>query len=402
MRSLMHRKKRTTRHPGRWVIKSFSLFAAVVLLTVILPSSVFAQSGITIGTPYPGVEVRPGETIEFPLKVRNNTSGSQKVEIRMVSVPDNWEWTLEGGGRSVDRVFVDGNSYENIKLNIDIPADAKEGRYQVVLEARGTGSSSRLTIDMQIKEDAKQSSEISVEYPDLEGSPSTAFKFRVDITNNSSQAQSYSLAANVPRGWQAAFSPAYSSEKIASISVEPNKNQGLDVNIDPPDLVEAGEYTIPIIAKSAGETLRQDLRVIIKGTYDIKLTTPTGRLSEDAYAGRQREVKLLVSNTGSGDLADIEMRSWEPKNWEVEFEPKEIDLLKPGESKEVKAYIKPDSKALAGDYVVELTAAAPEDSSSAEFRITVKTSTAWGLVGGILIAGLAGGLYFIFNKYGRR
>lgn len=402
MRSLMHRKKRTTRHPGRWVIKSFSLFAAVVLLTVILPSSAFAQSGITIGTPYPGVEVRPGETIEFPLKVRNNTSGSQKVEIRMVSVPDNWEWTLEGGGRSVDRVFVDGNSYENIKLNIDIPADAKEGRYQVVLEARGTGSSSRLTIDMQIKEDAKRSSEISVEYPDLEGGPSTAFKFRVDITNNSSQAQSYSLAANVPRGWQATFSPAYSSEKIASISVEPNKNQGLDVNIDPPDLVEAGEYTIPIIAKSAGETLRQDLRVIIKGTYDIKLTTPTGRLSEDAYAGRQREVKLLVSNTGSGDLADIEMRSWEPKNWEVEFEPKEIDLLKPGESKEVKAYIKPDSKALAGDYVVELTAAAPEDISSAEFRITVKTSTTWGLVGGILIAGLAGGLYFIFNKYGRR
>ena len=110
----------------------------------------------------------------------------------------------------------------------------------------------------------------------------------------------------------------------------------------------------------------------------------------------------MVSNTGSGDLADIEMRSWEPKNWEVEFEPKEIDLLKPGESKEVKAYIKPDSKALAGDYVVELTAAAPEDISSAEFRITVKTSTTWGLVGGILIAGLAGGLYFIFNKYGRR
>jgi uncharacterized membrane protein len=302
----------------------------------------------------------------------------------------------------VDRVFVDGNSYENIDLKIDIPADAKEGRYQVILEARGTGSSNRLTIDMQIKEDAKRSSEVSVEYPDLEGSPSTAFKFRMDITNNSSQTQSYSLGANVPSGWQASFSPAYSSEKIASISVEPNKNQGLDVNIDPPDLVAAGEYTIPIIAKSAGETLRQDLKVIIKGTYDIKLTTPTGRLSEDAYAGRQREVKLLVSNAGSGDLADIEMRSWEPKNWEVEFEPKEIDFLKPGESKEVKAYIKPDSKALAGDYVVELTAAAPEDSSSAEFRITVKTSTAWGLVGGSLIAGLAGGLYFIFNKYGRR
>jgi uncharacterized membrane protein len=130
-------KNRTIRHPGRWVIKSLSLFTAIVLLTLVLPSSAFAQSGITIGTPYPGVEVRPGETIEFPLKVRNNTASSQRIEIRMVTVPDNWKWTLEGGGRSVDKVFVDSSSYEDIDLTVDVPTDANEGRYQIIRGSKG-------------------------------------------------------------------------------------------------------------------------------------------------------------------------------------------------------------------------------------------------------------------------
>jgi uncharacterized membrane protein len=402
MSSLKHQNACLKKYPEKWVTKSFSLTLIVLLLAAILPICAFAQTGIVISTPYPGLQVRAGETIEFPLKVQNNTATSQKVDIRMVSVPENWQWTLEGKGRSVDKVFVDNDSYQNLDLSVDIPADAAEGNYQIIIEARGASTSNRLTIDMSITEDAKRSSEISAEYPDLEGTATTTFKYRVDLTNNSSQEQSYSLEANVPRGWQATFSPAYSSEKIASITVEPSKNQGLDINIDPPDLVSAGEYVIPVIAKSANETLKQELKVIIKGTYDIKLTTPTGRLSEDAYAGRQREIKLQINNNGSADLTDIKLSSWEPTNWEVEFEPKEIDIIKTGESKEVKAYIKPDSKALAGDYVVELTARTPESSSSAEFRITVKTSTTWGLVGALIIAGLAGGLYYIFNKYGRR
>ncbi len=386
----------------KFLVNIFLFIATLLLVTGFPSNQVLAQSGVIISTPYPGIEVKAGETVEFPLKIENYTRSPQKIDLKIISSPDNWEWALEGNGRSVDKLFVDSGSSENARLRVDIPADAEEGMYQLIIEARGTNVSDRLAIDMHIRKDAKKDSKISAEYPDLEGTASTTFKFKVDLTNNSSQIQSYSLSANAPRGWQVTFSPAYSSEKIASINVEPNKNQGLEINIEPPNLIVAGEYIIPITAKSAVETLKLDLKVIIKGTYKVNLTTPTNRLSEDAYAGKPKEIKLIISNTGSSDLRDIEMRSWEPKNWEVEFKPKEIDLIKIGEDKEIKAYVKPDSKALAGDYVVKLTASTPEDSSSAEFRITVKTSTAWGLVGGMLIIGLAGGIYYIFNKYGRR
>ncbi|SHJ81379.1 COG1470 family protein [Paramaledivibacter caminithermalis] len=384
------------------IIKSFSLILAMTLLLTIPATIAFAEGSLVISTPFTGLEVKAGETLEFPLKIENNTASSQKVGLTISSIPDNWKWTLEGRGKSVNKVFINDKSYENLDLSIDIPVDAKNGDYKVVVEAKGTGISDKLILDISVRELTEKDSKLSAEYPDLEGTPTTNFKYRVDLTNNSNKPQSYSLEAKVPRGWKATFSPAHSSEKIASISVEPNTNQGLDINIDPPKLISAGEYTIPIIAKSADETLKQDLKVVIKGIYEINMTTPTGRLSEDAYAGKKKEIKLVVSNTGSGDLKDIEFSSWEPKNWEVDFEPKEIDILKAGESKEIKAYIKPDQKALAGDYVVELKARTPEDSSSSEFRITVKTPTTWGIAGGLIVVGLIVGLYSIFKKYGRR
>ena len=98
----------------------------------------------------------------------------------------------------------------------------------------------------------------------------------------------------------------------------------------------------------------------------------------------------------------MKLTARQPSNWDVTFEPEQIDLLKAGESQEVKATIKPDSKAIAGDYMVTMTASTQETSSKAEFRVTVKTSTLWGLVGVVIIGVMAYGLYYTFKVYGRR
>ena len=50
--------------------------------------------------------------------------------------------------------------------------------------------------------------------------------------------------------------------------------------------------------------------------------------------------------------------------------------------------IRPPSKAIAGDYVNTFTASANGESGTATFRVTVTTSTAWG-IGGVGIIGAA-------------
>jgi uncharacterized membrane protein len=376
------------------------LIMALIFSTSI--NDVFAQGGIVLSTTYPGITVKAGENVELPLKIKNSGPYGKSVELSIVSIPDGWKSSFEGRGKTVHKVFVDGNAYENVHLNIKIPSKTTEGDYKIIAEAKGNGVSDRLTLDLKVREGAKEASKLIVQYPELQGSASTTFKFRVDLTNSSDMTQSYSLGAKVPRGWEVSFVPAYSSKQIASIGVKPDSSEGLDVEINPPRLVKAGEYTIPITATSADETLSADLKVIIKGTYDIKLSTPTGRLNAETYAGKETKVKLMVTNMGSADLKDVKFSSWEPSGWSVKFEPEELEVLPAGESKEIKAYIKPDSKAIAGDYVVEMRASTPEDSSSAEFRVMVKTSTLWGIVGVILIGALVYGLYWTFKKYGRR
>jgi uncharacterized membrane protein len=118
----------------------------------------------------------------------------------------------------------------------------------------------------------------------------------------------------------------------------------------------------------------------------LKLTGQDGRLSGEAEAGKAAPLTLVVSNDGSAPAQDVELSGAPPGDWKIEFEPKKIDELGAGEKREVQALVTPSAKALAGDYMTTLRANAKGDSSSADFRITVATSTLWGVVGVAIIA----------------
>ena len=126
----------------------------------------------------------------------------------------------------------------------------------------------------------------------------------------------------------------------------------------------------------------------------MDVTTPSGRLSTEAYANKQKDVALKIVNNGNTDLTNVNLSSTAPDGWNVSFSQPVIDVIEAGASVEVTAYITPGEDALSGDYVVSVKASNSDTSDSAEFRISVKTETIWGVVGVLLIvcvfAGLAG------------
>jgi uncharacterized membrane protein len=68
----------------------------------------------------------------------------------------------------------------------------------------------------------------------------------------------------------------------------------------------------------------------------------------------------------------------------------------------VTAQIKPSPQAVTGDYMVTMRASAGEASSSADLRVTVYTSTLWGLTGILLVAVALGVISLAVSRYGRR
>ena len=72
-----------------------------------------------------------------------------------------------------------------------------------------------------------------------------------------------------------------------------------------------------------------------------------------------------------------------------------------GEAK-VNALITPNAKAIAGDYVVSLRASGEGVSESATYRVTVTTSTLWGVTGVGVVAVALLVLFGAVGRFGRR
>ena len=115
-------------------------------------------------------------------------------------------------------------------------------------------------------------------------------------------------------------------------------------------------------------------------------------------------MRLLGEMTAAAALlaSNIKFSGSPPSGWKVTFQPESISELAPKQKQEVTALLTPSSKAIAGDYMVTLTASGDGASRNSDFRVTVETSTMWGIVGLVVIAAAVVVLSLAVMRFGRR
>lgn len=390
--------------PGKRMAVAAAAAAFIMAMGWTFPAR--AAGGLDLHTEYPGMSVKPGDSVSIPVSLDNLTGEAMDVDVAVESLPDGWEGYLQGGSYEVNRVYAGkGEDAADLTLRLTVPKELSEGTYEVTLSADGTGGAGdKLVIRLNASEAKAGKGSFTSEYPKQEGTTGTNFSFSTTLINNGLKPQSYSLSSNAPSGWTVSFTPSGETTKVAGIDVESGASQGINVAVTAPDVVDAGEYTINLSAVSAEETLSLDLTVTITGTYGLQLSTPDGRLSFDAYANRESDVTLSLTNTGNVDLNEVSLNSSAPSGWTVTYDQEDnvIDSIPAGTTVEVVAHVKPSSDAITGDYVTSFSAKTNEVSSSSDFRVSVKTSTMWGIVAVIVILLTASGLGYVFKKYGRR
>lgn len=385
--------------------KIYSISAAFLLLFLTVFSSfpAFAAGGLEFYTDYPGISVKAGDSQTISMYVSNTSGSGLDADLSIVSIPDGWEGYFSGSGSQISRVHVENGAESTVTFNLEIPEDAAEGDYTVQLQATSdTGLTDVTDLVLSIQEVQYGQGSFEAEYPEQEGASGTAFSFSTTLVNNSAADQSYSLSAQAPAGWQVSFQPSGESTQVASIEVAAASSEGLTVSVTPPENVEAGDYTIPISATSASDTLETELTVTITGTYALELSTPSGLLSFDAHANRESDVTLSITNNSNVDLQNITLTSSAPTDWTVTFDESSIEVLEAGATQEITAHVTPGDSAMTGDYVTTITASCSETSDTAEFRVSVKTDTIWGIVAIVIILVLVAGVGAVFKKYGRR
>jgi len=372
-------------------------FFLLSFLIPLLSHPAQADDSVKLYTPYTNISVPPGESVDYSIDVINDGSEIQNVYLSVSGLPKQWKTTIKSGSYNIRQLSVLPGEKKSFSLQVEIPLQVNKGNYRFRVSA---GKFDILPLVVNISEQGTFKTDFTCKQANMQGHSDATFTFNVELKNYTPDKQLYSLRANTPRGWEVIFRPNY--KQATSVEIEANGTNNFHIEINPPEQIKAGTYKIPVQAVTSTTSASLELEVVITGTYKIELTTPTGLLSTSVKAGDEKNLQLLVKNTGSAELRDIEFRSSTPVNWEVTFEPEKINKLEAGTNVSVLATIQVNKKAIAGDYATTINAQTPEVSSKVPLRISVKTPMLWGWIGIIIIIIALGSVYYLFRKYGRR
>jgi len=371
-------------------------------------------TGLFVTTKYPALTVRAGETTTVDVSVRNFKLPPQLLSLSVSQVAAGWKATILGGGQPVAAVLVAPDSEERLQLRLEPPAGIGSGDYKFALEAKNVQSDAKaqpdakpyddkLAITITIGEEVPAKLKLTTNFPALRGTATTSFKYKVAVNNDSGRDATVNLSADAPKNFQVGFTEAYASQQITSIPIEAGKSKDVEASLTIPRDTPAADYKLVLHAKTEAASADLPVTLAIVGQPRIALSGEGGRLSGEAYAGRDSQLTVILRNDGSEAAREVELSATTPEGWKSSFEPKQPPQLAPGATQNVKVTLTPSERAIAGDYQTTIRASATGGlSESANFRITVLTSTLWGAVGIGIIAIALLVVVFAVARFGRR
>ena len=360
-------------------------------------------SGLFVTTKYPALTIKAGETTTIDLSVRNFKLPPQSLSLSVPEVAGGWKATLLGGGQPVSAVEVAPDSEERLQLRLEPPQGVGHGDYRFTVEAKNAQHDEKLPILLTIGEEVPAKLKLTTNFPALRGTATTSFKYRVTVNNDSGRDATVNLSADAPKNFQVNFTEAYGSQQITSIPIEAGKSKDVEAALTIPRETPAADYKLTLHAKTEAASAELPVTLTIVGQARLSVSGEGGRLSGEAYAGKGSQLTVVLRNDGTEAAREVELSATTPEGWKSDFDPKKLPELAAGKTQDVKVTLTPSDKAIAGDYQTTIRASAAGGlSESANFRITVLTSTLWGAVAIGIIAVALLVVVFAVARFGRR
>jgi uncharacterized membrane protein len=362
-----------------------------------------AVTGFYLTTRYPAMTVRAGETTTLDLSLRNFHKPPQSFTLSVPAKAEGWTATILGGGQPVAAATATTDATEALQLRLEPPAGVGPGDYAFTVEAKADDADLKLPIIVSIGKEVPAKLKLTTNFPAIRGTATTAFKYRVTVANDSGRDATINLSADAPKDFQVTFTEAYGTQQITSIPIEAGKSKDIEASVAVPRETTAGDYKITLHAKTEQASQDLNLTLTVIGQPRLSLAGEGGRLSGEAYAGQDGQLTVILHNEGSEAAHDIELSATTPEGWKSSFDPKTVPALDAGKTQSVKVTLTPSERAIAGDYQTTIRASATGGlSESANFRITVLTSTLWGAIGIAIIAVALLVVVFAVGRFGRR
>ncbi len=368
-----------------------------------------APGDVTFTADFPHVVQTPGNQLSMDVSIGNTSTALVTTALTIDEVPQGWSVDLlsKAAPIGVRSATVKPGETKAVQLQIFIPPDAKPGEFSVRLRAKSMDGKYDRPLEIKVtvrspEAGSGQNILLNAQFGALRGPTGTTFAFTFTLRNPTSQPMTVNLGYQAEPNWEARVKPSFRDTYVASISVNANSSESLDLEVTPPPSAEPGEHPIVLVADAGSGPVSQQFTVNLTGTQKLTLQTVTGRLNSDAQAGEPSNVSLAVKNDGTGPIQGITLLAAPPQGWQVTFDPRIIDAIEPGGIRQVQAQVVPSGDVIPGDYNLKVTASSPQVSQDLNLVINATQSATWGWVGVGIVVVVILGLAVLFLRIGRR
>ncbi|UPJ57065.1 NEW3 domain-containing protein [Bradyrhizobium sp. 192] len=337
--------------------------------------------GLYLMTDYPAITVRPGTTTNVALRLQDYGLSPERYQLSVAGVPSGWTATLLGGGQPVGAAMPAPDGSVTLQLRLDIPTGNDLSAHTLTVKAEGQGTNAELPIAVSLAKELPAKLSVKSSLPSLRGSPKSNFDYTLSIKNDSGRNLVASFGADAPANFETSFTEAYGTQELSSIPIDAGQSKDVKLKVRPPSTIDAGHFPVKVTVKAEDASASTELALDVVGEPHLQISGRDGLLSARAVAGQQSSIPIVVTNTGTAPAENIALAGSAPSGWKVTFQPATIERLVPGKDSEVQALVTPSDKSLAGDYQATIRATSRGESASSQFRVTVATSTVWGMAG---------------------
>jgi uncharacterized membrane protein len=359
-----------------------------IIFVLISPAAYAAEpvhdniKGLYLMTDYPAITVRPGTTSNIPIRLQNYGLGPEQYKLSVAGVPKGWTATILGGGQPVAAAMPAPDNNVALQLRLEVPAGSDLSQQTLTVKAEGQGTNqASLPVAVSLAKELPAKLTVTTKLPELRGSPKSNFEYTLTIKNDSGRKLTASFAADAPNNFETSFTEAYGAQELSAIPIEAGQSKDIKLKVRPPSTIDAGHFPVTVKVDAEDASAKTDLALDVVGQPQLQLAGRDGLLSARAVAAQQSSIPVVVTNSGTAPADNVKLNASAPTGWKITFEPETIERLVPGKDAEVQALITPSEKSLAGDYMVSVRANSRGESASSQFRITVATSTVWGMAG---------------------
>jgi uncharacterized membrane protein len=354
---------------------------------------------------YPHVSQQEGQSVSFPITLSNEGTSGELLNLSYVA-PAGWTASYTGaglGGTELNSIYLAAGNSQSLTFEVTPASTEALGNASFTLVAVSSDGEVNSSLGLLVSV-VPPSGEINLlsTFTVMTANVGSSLSFPLTIENTRSIDTTLNLTATVPDGWSAVFMSG--NNEVSSVSLTSQQSINLDLVVTAPSTVNIGNYPIDIIVNSSDGTVNQQLSLTADLLGSYSLTATPEAYSTQVSSGGSTSMAVTVANTGESPVTSIKLDVTLPDStWSETTSPIEIQSLAPGDSTTVTLQLTNPSSTVAGDYLVSVSAAGDQVSSSSfQIRVTVNASTSWIYVG-LLIAIIAViAVALMFRKYGRR